>query len=259
MKGIIAALAVVSLAHQIHGCDIFVSDWGSVGQACLTEGDCQEGLFCNDYNHCTQYGFGKPCVDRADCAGNIGWEECLCTDDLEYGIQCRCTKECHEHVGTEGCDEEQPGTRWCALANIPEDTVKMCMSLSWSSGIGAYCPDNDCPGGLQCMAFHRVGFETCTASCADVDCPEGMHCGELGPGGGTNVCGYPPWFGYFAECLDDNECQTNYPQYPYCHETQQLGWRCTHTCGHPDECPDGSTCEPTDGAQNVCVAKPFWP
>ncbi len=168
-----AAWATLSAA----GCDVFLSERGSEGHACLPGSKpCAEGLICESDGVC-----GPGCASAAECDDDNG-----CTEDL--CIAGRCS---HEAVadGT-GCDDGQ----FCTDPDTCRDGT--CGGPPRVCDDGKPCTDDACEGG-QCI-FPPVADgsqcddgNACTVddSCSGGDCEGGpIDCSHLDTPCQRGVC-----------------------------------------------------------------------
>jgi hypothetical protein len=225
------------------GCDIFLEDEGGEGMPCWGPDDCQKGLTCEEDHLChkppDQTPFGEKCQleVQGSCKGEFA--ECVCFG----GPDCFCTRRCsnaHE------CDNI-PGNGSVIRCTLI-DTLGLegfCADWQWTSSYGNLCVpgDMECDNGL-CATFPVNGLHVCTTGCGA--CPEAYSC-EPAVEPSQGVCGLAHWFGFWHGCMNDSECNNQYPSFSICKNDQN----CTKPCTGDAECPFMSHCDNTPSGHCV--------
>lgn len=265
-RAVLAGLLLVSFS----GCDVFLDDWGDVGQVCRSKGDCQEGLICSQVGRCVPE--ESYCEDDDYC----GWinPEAYCDTDLNechvaFGAKCgeketdcgvdelgeftdckffagigeqgmgRCTKGCDDPTT---CDNVPD-----ALCTITPENYAACAQPGWADDQNNLCTmgGSDCTDWTECVTFtfprdegdRDLCLETCTTS---DDCPGDLDC--MSQGDPNNMhCSFATWHGLWQDCQGNADCEFN--EFAVCHPDNY----CTKTCGDDADCPKVSYC-----VDNLC-------
>lgn len=175
---------------------------GSIGSACGTDTDCNDGLTC-----LTNFVFGycsAECVSDAECGDDgrcvdQGGGVLRCMDACESNRQCRFAYSCADPDGGGGvCDLDQ-GTTAVRNPAGAEDGAPCVNDISCKGGVcitgedfpEGYCSTRDCgvvgcaSETSTCVQLQRESF--CFAPCGvSTDCREGYSCTALETGG--QVC-----------------------------------------------------------------------
>ncbi len=168
--------------------------------SCAKDEDCGEAMVCRE-SVCVEE--GAPCVENADCAGNVSAPVCEVSTGTCVGClsdhDCQTGQTCSNHgcetPVTTGCSSDadctqNPDLPHCLIAEEkcvgcltdqqcvkpPNGTVTCdpanfaCRDVYPGCGIDADCASS--PLGKHCDASTR----TCVACLQDSDCPAGQHC-----------------------------------------------------------------------------------
>jgi hypothetical protein len=262
---VLAGLLTLALA----GCDVFLDDWGGLAKACLSNDDCQDGLFCYDAEICVPYetycekdehcawigaeaycppglydcedGFGESCEDSSECDTG-DYTECklfYATADSEESfctMHCQTNSECDLRLDDRRCTASPEGYLVCALPG-------------WSPKQGNVCTDNsDCEPDAQCIQLDRLDATICMRDCnpdANI-CDSDQMC-EIPEHGSDEFCFFPQWRGFSDWCETDDDCVDSL--FGTCVDSGTDSW-CTRDCS-TNPCPPYSSCASVAG-QLVC-------
>ena len=195
-----------------------VIDTLSLISGCTTNGDCDDGAFCNGAETCSA-GSCEPGTDP--CPG-------------------------------QGCDEV---TDSCVACNYNDicDAGEHCDTCSdCPSGSGASCGNGTCEPGEDCVSCAADCNGRTTGA------PSGRFCcsGDSGGGGGSNPidcndsrCSAEPWSCSFTAgsfCCGDGSCDTG-------EDENNCAIDCVVTCSGPGDCDDGVACTDDDCVAESCV------
>lgn len=210
---------------------------------CLSDNDCNDGLFCNGLEECDAGQcvngavpcLGKACVESADsCAGCLTNADCNdaipCTNDVCSGGVCS--------------NPFKPAGAACGSA-----AAAPCNAADTCDGNGV-CRNNwslnglPCPDGLYCNGNERCQNGVCTPGTPP--CVVQAACNEL-----TDICGCA----LNSDCDDDNDCTGDLCVANQCtHPALPAGTACGNpsnsACDNPDSCNAAGSCQPhheTDG------------
>ncbi len=189
--------------------------------ACVSDAECDDGLFCNGDETCT----GGACVEgTAPCSGDTP----VCDEDLDLCVACSSDDDCGGD--TPFCDTAQNLCVAC-LADGDCDDSLFCNGAET-------CTDGACGEGTDpCQGATPVCDEAqdiCTPpECTvDGDCDDGLFCN------GPETCADGSCADGAAPCGGDT---------PICDEADDT---CVTGCLTDDDCGDAYTCQ-----ANVCVPK----
>ncbi len=229
------------------------------GDACVSDGECQSGLFCNKGDTgacpgtCTAYSTaGQPCdtngLQCADgflcnasniCEATTGAVGTPCTSDSDCG-----GSTIYICLGDAACNE--PPVLWC-----DKSTGTCAAGLDAGAACGpADAGNQPCARGLSCAAVLLTG--TCVAPgpagtpCSDDSaCETGLHCGAFQFDVSLGKCAPPTVEG--AACTSQTECASGlFCKYDeggtsaVCSAPSGLGGACTGNSNA--DCQTGLTC-----------------
>lgn len=127
---------------------------GGPGSACLSDEDCEDGVYCNGLETCVNFQCVPGIEPCCDCIEEFqGCGECCDNDDCDDGLFCNGEESCVNFMCIDGSNP-------CVVETCPcveeTDECRDCYQ------------DSDCDDGLFCN-----GIETC---------------GEIGCTGGESPC-----------------------------------------------------------------------
>jgi len=268
-----------------------VQIWGSgTGGGCTTNGECDDGLFCNGAEVCNAgtCGAGSPpncndgvgctddsCNEGTDSCDNVannancddglfcnGSETCSATFDCQAGSAPNCNDgigctddSCNE--GTDSCDNVANNAN-CDDGLFCNGAETCSATLDCQAG-GDPCPGQNCD----------EGSDTCFDCITNGDCDDGLFCnGAEVCNAGTCQAGTPPNCNDGVGCTDDscnegtdscdniaNDANCDNGQYcdgaETCHATLDCQSGSAPNCNDGVGCTDDSCNEVTDSCDNV--------
>ena len=198
-------------------------------KGCVSDSDCDSGLYCNEQHECVQCRFDSQCAATQRC--DLG--QCLTRVSCDSAADCKspaaaaCDTQLHECFACVSANDCGPGK----TCNSQHDCVEASGCANGSAcPTGLVCSNglcSDCASDHDCAATQRCTEHRCTASCAsDKDCvAQGLLCDPT-----RRAC---------VECVVTGDCPSSY----HCG-----GGSCVL-----DVCQAGDTqCAPNAAAVSVC-------
>jgi hypothetical protein len=245
----------------------------SAGDACVSNGECASGLYCNKASGtcpgtCTAYSaLGEPCdVNGLSCGQNLVCRSNACIALATVGSSCMTDSDCPSEICI-GVDSGYCANLWC------DPTTNTCAA---GVGAGQVCGPTDaganvaCENDLGCVSLEGTG--TCAAPGAagapctfDSNCQTGLHCEGFVIGHQLGQCAAPLPLG--ASCNDTTACGAGL----FCkYDAQGINGACAPPSGPGDSCTSSdSDCQPgltcqvgatVNGlAQRECLTKVYPP
>ncbi len=237
---------------------------------CSSNGDCDDGLWCNGSETCSagscQAGTPIDCDDGVDCTDdscNEGSQSCDHTPNGGGGSACN-NGVCEPGEDCQNCAADcrskqngSPNSRYCCDGDLPGCGDARCSESGWSCGGGGSptcCGDGtcetgedgtNCPADCACQSAgdcddgNACTIDACTGGlCSNtpIDCDDGDACTTDSCSGGT--CSHDP-----VDCDDSDACTT---------DSCNSGSGCVNT---PPACQDNDGCCPSgcnDTNDNDC-------
>ncbi|MCP4591285.1 MAG: ThuA domain-containing protein [bacterium] len=220
-----AGLGTIDLADNL---TLIRNIFAYVSTGCDEDLDCQDGIFCNGAEQCTD----EECLPGAfPCTGGDGCHESTdtcgpCTDDAQCDDQRFCN-------GLETCDL---GSGLCQPGPYPCPVGEGCLEDDQTCGPCA--SDAECDDGLFCNGSETCDLGSGVCQPAAFPCPAGDACHEL-----TDTCG---------PCTADSQCDDRV----FCNgvETCNVG---SGVCEPGDfPCAVGEGCHESTDTCGPCTADP---